>query len=124
MEVDGVGVTQGRTAQEARAMAGDLVAAMLDRPLDQVHVDVAFEVGGIGPAEVSAVKRDLEAAAAAQERAATGSRTLAAKLRAAGLSGRDVAEIMGVSPQRVSQLTNRRATTTRRIQPADPDPQS
>lgn len=95
VDVKGVGVTQGRNATEATAMARDLIAVMEDSPLDNVRVSVEFKVTAVTDAAV------------AQERAATESRKLAAKLIDAGLSGRDVAEVLGVSPQRVSQLISR-----------------
>lgn len=88
-------------------MARDLIAVMEDIPLDQVRVSVEFKVTGVDQAEVSHVRQAVTDAAVAQERAATESRKLAAKLIDAGLSGRDVAEVMGVSPQRVSQLISR-----------------
>lgn len=42
--------------------------------------------------------------AEAEQAAARASRAAVARLRAEGLTVRDVAEIMGMSPQRVSQL--------------------
>jgi DNA-directed RNA polymerase specialized sigma24 family protein len=107
VDIKGVGVTQGRNAAEATAMARDLIAVMEDIPLDQVQVSVEFKVTGVDQAEVSHVRQAVTDAAEAQERAATESRKLAAKLIDAGLSGRDVAEVLGVSPQRVSQLISR-----------------
>jgi hypothetical protein len=76
VEVDGIGVTQGRTVTEAEEMARDLVAVMLDVPA--VHD-----------------------AAAAQTRAAALSRRTVAVLKEAGLTGKDAARILGISPQRV-----------------------
>ncbi|HVK23925.1 MAG TPA: hypothetical protein VM677_21445 [Actinokineospora sp.] len=107
VEVDGVGVTQGRGATEAVAMARDLIVAMDGVPLDQVRVDVEFKIDGVPQAEVTNVRQAVTEAAMAQERAATESRRLAVRLLDAGLTGRDVAAVLGVSPQRVSQLVGK-----------------
>ncbi|OLR94946.1 sigma-70 family RNA polymerase sigma factor [Actinokineospora bangkokensis] len=102
VQVDGVGTTQGRTAAEARRMAFDLVRVMTGVDAPEVVVD--FAVSGIHLGEVRDVRTTVADAARAQERAASRSRSLARRLREAGLTGRDIAEILGVSPQRVSQL--------------------
>jgi septal ring factor EnvC (AmiA/AmiB activator) len=54
--------------------------------------------------EIAAVRADLEHAERAQRDAAARSRRLALLLREAGLSGADIAVVLRVSPQRVSQL--------------------
>jgi len=46
----------------------------------------------------------VSAADQAQRQAAAQSRAAARRLRQAGLSGRDIAKVLNVSPQRVSQL--------------------
>ena len=104
VEVDGVGTTQGRTVAEARRMACDLVLAMTGVEVDGADLALDFTISDIGAAEVSEVRAAVADAARAQEQAASRSRTLAQKLRDAGLTGRDIAEILGVTPQRVSQL--------------------
>jgi len=107
VDVHGVGRTQGRTAAEAREMALDLIAVMADEDAQDVDLALEFTVGDIEATEVAEVRVAVADAALAQERAATRSRNLAARLRAAGLTGRDIAEILGVSPQRVSQLMSK-----------------
>jgi len=101
IEVEGVGATQGRSVSEAREMARDLVSTMLDVSVDGVDVNIEFLVPGV---EVRAAREAVAEATKAQVRAARVSRQAAAKLREAGLTGRDAAEVLGVSPQRVSQL--------------------
>src|SRR5256885_15766929 len=46
VEVPGVGTTQGRTTAEVQRMAADLVAIMKEIPLEDVRVEVEFEVPG------------------------------------------------------------------------------
>ena len=46
VDVDGVGTTQGHSTAEAQRMAADLVAIMKDIPLDQVRVQIEFELAG------------------------------------------------------------------------------
>ena len=104
VDVEGVGVTQGRSLAEARAMAADLVAVMNE--VDPATYDVDFRVelpGALAVAVADARGRTAEAEVAQRE-AAAASRRVAADLRGAGLSGRDAAFLMGISEQRVSQL--------------------
>ena len=44
VDVPDIGVTQGRTTREAERMAADLVAIMLDIPVEQVTVNVTFRL--------------------------------------------------------------------------------
>lgn len=113
IDVPGVGVTQGRTVAEAREMTRDLIAVMTDVSVKDVDVEIAFKVGDVSPGDVQGARRAVVEAARAQERAAQVSRQMVAKLRDAGVSGRDVAGILGISPQRVSQLTGRVASTAK-----------
>ena len=54
--------------------------------------------------EAAEVRAELARIDADQAKAAARSRAIARRLRKAGLSGADTAVVMGVSPQRVSQL--------------------
>lgn len=105
VRVEGVGVTQGRTVREARAMAKDLVRIMADEK-DPV-VDVVFRVGDIdATAEAARVQRLLADAKQAQDVAGREQRDVVRRLLRSGLTGSDVAAVLGVSPQRVSQLVS------------------
>ena len=44
VDVPDIGVTQGRTTREAERMAVDLVAIMLDISVEQVSVNVDFQL--------------------------------------------------------------------------------
>jgi hypothetical protein len=46
VEVDGIGATQAARAAEVREQAIDLIAAVLDRPVDEEHVTVEFVLEG------------------------------------------------------------------------------
>ena len=54
--------------------------------------------------EIAAVRAAVDHAERAQREAAARSRALALRLREAGLTGADIAVVLRVSPQRVSQL--------------------
>jgi DNA-directed RNA polymerase specialized sigma24 family protein len=105
IDVDGVGVTQGRSTAEARRMAADLVAIMLEVPLTQVEVEIAFEVPGILGEEIRQARSETLRAEEAQRHAAEKTRAVVAHILEDGMSKQDAARILGVSPQRISQLT-------------------
>lgn len=102
--VDGVGVTQARSLRDAPAAAAGLVAAMLD--LDEGSVDVAVTAGLSAELRdaVNDARQKVAELADQQREAARASRHAAAALTGAGLTGADVAVVLGVSPQRISQL--------------------
>lgn len=114
INVPGVGVTQGRTVAEAREMTLDLVAVMTGVPVADVDVEIEFVVGDVRPDDVRGARQAVVEAARAQDRAARMSRQVVGRLRAAGVSGRDVAGILGISPQRVSQLDHDRVSGAKR----------
>ena len=104
LHIDGVGVTQSRTLWDAEMMARDLISRRLGVPADSFAVAVTPEIGGSLDEKTRAAREAVEAAGHAQRMAATQSREAARELREAGLSGRDIAKVLDVSPQRVSQL--------------------
>lgn len=96
------------------------------RRLDQVAEmaeDAAILLGRVGPFEIEVIPvlaDDLEAeikaarglateARTLQRRAATTSREVVERLRSEGLTVRDVATVLAISPQRVSQLLQTRS---------------
>lgn len=111
LHIEGIGVTQVTTLDRAQAQARDLVATYLDIDPSTVAVGVIPDLGGqvrIGglEREVTAVRREVTAAAAAQRAAAERSHKLTRDLRAKGLSVTDTAAVLKVSRGRVSQLVN------------------
>lgn len=100
-----IGVTQTRTLSGAVAMVSDYLE-LDDRPAPYaVHVVPELDAGL--RERVVAARTAVRRAAEEQERAATASRAAVEELKAAGLSGYEIAAVLEVSPQRVSQLSKR-----------------
>jgi hypothetical protein len=104
LHIEGVGVTQSHTLRDAERMARDYIA--LDTGTDPGSFDVKImpEIGGELGEMTAAARRAVVEAEQARRAAAAQSRDAARKLKGAGLSGRDIAAVLQVSPQRVSQL--------------------
>jgi hypothetical protein len=104
LHIDGVGVTQSRSLWDAEMMARDLISRRTGSEPESFDVGITPEIGG-GLDERTREARDaVTSADRAQRSAAAQSREAARELRRAGLSGRDIAKVLEVSPQRVSQL--------------------
>lgn len=108
VEVQDVGVTQARSVSEVHRMASDLVYAMTD--VRGAEVEVRF-VGGVFD-EIEPVRRMQEQAEQQKAEASAAMRRLVASLHEAGLSGSDIARVLGVSRQRVSQLSRTGRSST------------
>lgn len=105
LHISGVGVTQSRTLAGAKRMVRDYLALDLGGDPDSYDVDVEVALEGELEA-VAEARRAVRRAEQELQAAAAQSRKVAQDLRAAGLSGPDIATVMGVSTQRVSQLMN------------------
>lgn len=105
VDVDGVGTTQGRTVREAEEMATDLIVAMRRVSPELFQVSIEFRLLGEDGEKVVEARLAQQAAIAAQKGAAAKIRAVLGAMLAAGLSKRDAAHVLGVSPQRVSQLS-------------------
>lgn len=100
------GVTQSRTLAKAEEMVRDYLA-LDDRPdAATATVDIRPELDGNLAAEAEAAREAVRTAEQMQRDAATRQRTIARRLKASGLSGADIAAVLRVSTQRVSQLVN------------------
>ncbi|MCE7079853.1 hypothetical protein LZF96_06630 [Streptomyces sp. ST2-7A] len=108
LHVDGVGVTQSRTLVDAEAMARDHISVVLDLPDDAFGIEVVPEIGAGADGELLNLGQADREAEDARERAVAQRRRVARQLDSLGLSGREVAVVLKVSPQRVSQLLDRR----------------
>lgn len=103
VDVEGVGTTQGRNVREAQTMAADLVEVMTGKA-EPVQVDFLL------PGETGQRVEQMRAMSAEAQRLATkaaeGYRAAVAELVGVevGLSKADVAALLDLSPQRVSQL--------------------
>ena len=105
VDVAGVGATQARNLAEAKDMAIDLIAITRQVPPASIHVDIRTMLDPELEAEVQQARAAIQELEQRQQRVASTSRSVARKLvRTAGLTGRDAAVVLGVSPQRVSQL--------------------
>jgi DNA-directed RNA polymerase specialized sigma subunit len=112
LHIPGVGVTQSRSLAEAEEMARDYIASDLDVDEGSFDVRVTPEVGDGVDQKVAQTRAEISAAALAQTRAAEGSRALVNELKELGLSGKDTAAVLGITPQRVSQLARPRSGKT------------
>jgi hypothetical protein len=106
LEVDGVegGFSQARRLDQVDATVRDLLALLLDIPAGEielrVHVDWPDE---LAQASVRATRARKDADVA-RDAATAEMRRAATAAVAAGFTVRDVAELLDVSPQRISQL--------------------
>ena len=102
-----VGVTQSRTLAGAEAMVRDYLATDRDEdPTSSFSVEIQPELDTETAQAVQHARQSVRALEQAQREAAAESRAIAQKLKTDGLSGADIAVVMGVSTQRVSQLVN------------------
>jgi len=104
LHIEGVGVTQSRNLAEAETMVRDYVESLTGTDVGDAVVVISPEVGDGLDEEVRAAREAVAAADLATREAAARSCKVARDLRQAGLSGRDIAAILRVSAQRVSQL--------------------
>jgi hypothetical protein len=104
LHIDGLGVTQSHTLRDAETMVRDYIE--LDTGAEPGSFDVVItpEIGNGLDGLAREAREAVTAADRAQREAAAQSREVARRLRDAGLNGRDIARVLDVSPQRVSQL--------------------
>lgn len=106
LDIEGVGVTQSHTLADAERMVRDYLALDLDAPPESFDVTITPDVPGA--TEVADLRRRISDLVDEQRKIAARSRSIAHRLRKAGLNGADTAAVLGVSPQRVSQLLKER----------------
>jgi hypothetical protein len=94
---------QGRLA-DAEMMARDLIWRRVGISPDAFAVAITPEIGQGIDEEIREAREAVRAADRARREAAAQSRRAARRLQQAGLSGRDIARVLDVTPQRVSQL--------------------
>lgn len=105
LHIDGVGVTQVSTLSKAEAVAREYIAFALD--LDDetsFTVDVVPQLDDALAKQVAVARAEVKDAERRQREAAAKQREVAKKLGRSGLSGREIAAVLGLTPQRVSQL--------------------
>ncbi|GLI02950.1 helix-turn-helix domain-containing protein [Phytohabitans aurantiacus] len=111
LHIDGVGVTQSRSLADAEEMVRDYITLDLGVKPHSFELIIRPEVGDGLDRDVADVRREIREAEEAQLKAAERSRALVRQLVARGLSGKDTARVLGISPQRVSQLLRARDST-------------
>ena len=104
LHIDGVGVTQSRNLDGAEQMVRDYIESLTGRDTSSDEVTIKPEVGDGLDEATQAAREAVTAADRAVREAALQSRKAARDLKDAGLSGRDIAAILRVLAQRVSQL--------------------
>lgn len=102
--IAGVGVTQARRLTDVEVQAAGLIEAMTGEKGATVKADVRIPAGV--RADVAEARRLTETAAKARQDAAVRIRAAVRDLRRAGLSQADIATVLGVSRQRVTQLAS------------------
>lgn len=96
--------TQARRLDQIEHMVRD-AAEVLDEPVDDIEIKPI-----LGEEDTTLLHELLQAkeeARQAQEHASTLAKKTIDKLRSQGLSVRDVATVVGVSPQRISAISSR-----------------
>lgn len=99
-----VGATQARTAEQAEKMAASLVSIVLGVAPESVRIDLELQLGNELQQEIVAARLAIDNAAQAQQAAAAASRQVVRRILDQGLSQRDAARVLKLSPQRIHQL--------------------
>jgi hypothetical protein len=104
-DVEGVGVTQAKSLAELQEMTVDLIEAVSGKVPKNVQLEFSVVVEDVDvTAQLEKVRAEMAELAQRQRQLANASRHLARQLSRAGASGADIARVMDISPQRVSQL--------------------
>ena len=106
VRVDGIGATQARNLRELDAMTRDLVAVMTETPAGEAEVTYQFLLPDTVRGHLDRATVLREASARANAEAAAEVRAAARELADAGLTMRDIGQLLGVSYQRAQQLVS------------------
>ena len=98
--------TQARRLDQVESMVRDALAAYLDTDPRSFEVGVVEVLPEAMAEEVRRARQARERASRTQAEADTAVRKAAAGLVRGGLTVRDAGRVLGISPQRVSQLTS------------------
>jgi hypothetical protein len=107
LHVEGVGVTQSKSLGSAARMAREYIS-LVETISDESTIDVEIRPQIDAPLseKVMAARKAVSELFDRQREVAALSRTAAKDLAESGLSGVDIAVVLDISPQRVSQLLN------------------
>lgn len=105
LDINGIGVTQSRSLRTAKAVAREYIS-LAEGIEDESTIEVQIRpvIGAALSDEIAKARQAVADAAQQQQAAAALSRIAVKDLVATGLSGQDIAVVLDVSPQRVSQL--------------------
>ena len=108
-----LGVTQTRRLSDVQRAARELIADLLDTPIDRVgDVEISIDVPDDIEELIQMYRHADEVEAAARTEAANDRSRAAAGLLDARLTIREAAILLGISHQRIKQLADRTATGT------------
>ncbi|KAA9152891.1 hypothetical protein FPZ12_035850 [Amycolatopsis acidicola] len=111
LHIENVGVTQVASLSKAEAAAREYIAFALDLDDDQAFdVDLVPQLDSALTEQVKSARAQVREAERRQREAAAKQREVARLLGRSGLSGREIAVVLGLTPQRVSQLIGRSST--------------
>lgn len=99
-----VGVTQAGTLAQADRMIRDYIELATGQDGASVHYNLQTDLGPL-LVQVDQLRETQGHAYTWQSNAAAQARTLVKDMRHAGFAGSDIAAVLGISQQRVSQLT-------------------
>ena len=107
LHVAGVGVTQSRSLHSAARMAREYIS-LVEEISDEstIEVEIRPRIDSTLGERVMAARNAVRALGERQREVAALSRAAARDLADSGLSGADIAVVLEISPQRVSQLLN------------------
>ena len=107
LHVEGVGVTQSKSLHSAARIAREYIS-LVEGISDESTIDVEVlpKIDAALGKEVIAARKAVHELAERQREVAALSRAAVKDLAGSGLSGADIAVVLDVSPQRVSQLLN------------------
>lgn len=108
--------TQARRLSDAEAMVRDALALFLDVAPGSFAVALHPEVPE-AQGELAEALHARQVAQEADQKAAAATRAAIKRLAGIGITGRDAARLLGLSPQRVSQLTDGTAEGARKAHP-------
>lgn len=97
-------VTQSHGLKSAERMARDYIALDIEVPADSFDVVIVPEVGGVLGDLIRDAKTAIHLAAEKAAEAAEKSRRAVAQLKQDGMTQTEIAQVLRVSQQRVSQL--------------------
>jgi DNA-directed RNA polymerase specialized sigma subunit len=107
LHVEGVGVTQSKSLHSAASVAREYISLAEDISDEStIDVEIRPQIDNALGQEVIAARKAVEELGERQREVAALSRAAARDLAESGLSGADIAVVLDVSPQRVSQLLN------------------